>query len=559
MADQYRRDPLERRRSALKLERESFISHYKELAEFIAPRKGRFFLTDRNKGEKKWQSIINSRATFAHRVARSGLLAGIMSPARPWFSLETNDPGMMEYAPVKEWLYVVEKILRAVFNGSNLYNMAPTMIGELLLFGTGCMTHVDDFDDVARFYTLTAGSYMIGQNHKYQVDTLVREWEMTVEQLVGQFGIGKVSQSVKNAYDKGDYDKWFPVVQHISPNPEFDENKKLAKFKRFRSRYYEPGQADKDALLSESGYDTFPAYIPRWDVTGEDVYGTDCPAMQALGDIRGLQIEEKRKAQGIDKNVNPPLHGPASLRNTPVSSLPGGLTIYDAGQQPLAPIYQVQVPLQDLMLDIEKVERRIDNAFYVDLFLAITNMEGIQPRNQLDLAKRDGERLLQIGPVLERFHGEFLSKLIDRTFDQCNAAGILPPAPEELQGKPLKVEYISTLAMAQRAVATGGIEKLAGFVGALMASGMQQAGDKFDADQAIDEYAAVIGVPPRIVVPDEKVAQIRAERQQMAQQQRAMEMAQAGANTTKMLSDAKTSEPSALTSVSEAVAGAQRG
>ncbi len=95
------------------------------------------------------------------------------------------------------------------------------------------------------------------------------------------------------------------------------------------------------------------------------------------------------------------------------------------------------------------VERRIDEAFYVDMFLAITNMEGIQPKNQLELMQRNEERLLQLGPVLERIHGEFLDGLIDRTFDQMVEGNLLPPAPPEIQGKRLKVNYISSLAQAR--------------------------------------------------------------------------------------------------------------
>src|SRR5690606_25461617 len=129
-------DYYNKRLSQMKVERESFIGHYKELQEFISPRKGRFFLSDRNKGEKRNQSIINSAGSQALRVAVAGMLNGTMSPSRPWFSLETTDTDMMESQAVRDWLHVVEKIIRAILNESNFYNMAPAMLRELLLFGT---------------------------------------------------------------------------------------------------------------------------------------------------------------------------------------------------------------------------------------------------------------------------------------------------------------------------------------------------------------------------------------------------------------------------------------
>ena len=527
------------RQGALRLERQSFIPHYKDLSKFIQPRRGRFLTTDRNVGGSRYSSIINSRATQAHRTARSGLFAGVMNPTRPWFALRTaQDPDLMEFGPVKTWLVTVEGLLRDMFAGSNLYNMAPVMLGDLLLFGTGCMTHVSDQEDVARFYTLTAGSYMIGQNSRYVVNTLAREYEMTTDQMVEQFGLQHVSQTVKNQYDNGNYDKWHKVAHFIEPNPDFDPEREGSRFMPFRAVKYQPenllSHGEDGRFLSKSGFNRFPAYVPRWDLTGEDIYGTDCPAITALGDIKGLQTEEKRKAQGIDKMVNPPLKGPASIKNVPVSSLPGGLTIYDlgSGSEKLEPLYTVNPQLQDLMADIERVERRIDEAFFVNLFFAITNMEGIQPKNQLELLQRNEERLLQLGPPLQRVHGEFLEGLVDRSFDQLVDRGRLPEAPEELQNQELKIEFISSLAMAQRAVATGSIERMTGFVGSLVEIGYENVKDKYDADQAVDDYGSLTGVPPKLVVPDDAVAEVRREREVerqrlIAQEQQAQEAATA--------------------------------
>lgn len=530
------RDYLNRRLSELETERTSFDSHYKELAEFILPRRGRFFVTDRNKGDKRHGKIINSKATQALRTAASGLMANLTSPARPWLRLETPDPDMMEFAPIKIWLSKVETLMRAVFNESNLYNALPVLYSELLLFGTGAMSHVDDFDDVARFYTHTAGSYYIAQNERFQVDVLYRKFEMQVSQLVGEFGLDKVSFAVRDRYNRGDYGGWFPVNHAIEPNPDFDPSKRLSRFKKYRSIYWEPGQNedDKTRLLRHAGFDEFPAYCPRWDVTGEDIYATNSPGMTALGDVKQLQMEERRKGQAIDKLVNPPLKGPGSLKNIPVSQLAGGFTAYDTGGdgEKLSTIYQVDPRIGELMADISNIEHRIDQAFYADLFMAITNMEGIQPRNQLELMQRNEEKLLMLGPVIERLFNELLDPLVDRTFNQLLRADLLPPAPEELQGQALKVQYISSLAMAQRAVGTGAIERVAGFVGAL-APIFPDVVDKFDADQATDDFAHLVGSPPRLIRPDDQVAGIRQSKQQMqqaAQMVQLMEPAAAAAN-----------------------------
>ena len=527
-----------RRMNALKKERQSFDAHYKDLAKFIQPRRGRFFTSDRNRGGPRHQSIINSQATYAHRVAKTGLFAGTMNPARPWFRFRTTDPDLMEFGPVKVWLNELEKLMRDIFDAGNLYTMAPQVFGELLNFATGCMLHVSDFEDVARFYTLTVGSYVISQNQRYQVDTLGREYEMTVEQMVKSFGLSNVSQTVRSLWDLGHYDRWSPVAHFIEPNPDFDPRRLGGRYKAWRSVKFEFGSisgttgSDTDAFLgddkflSRRGFDRFPAYCPRWELTGEDVYGTNCPAMEALGEIKGLQIEEKRKHQAIAKMVNPPLKGPPSLAAERVSGLPGGYTQVtgSVNEEKLSSIYTTDPNLQELMADIQKTEASINRAFFVDLFKAISDMEGIQPRNQLELTQRKEEALVELGPGLQRVHNDWLEGMIDNIFDDIVEADILPEPPPEIQGQELKVQFISSLAQAQNAIATGNIDRLAAFVTGLAGSGYESALDKFDADQAVDEYGHLIGAPARLVVPDDKVAERRQADAELEQQQRQEQM-----------------------------------
>jgi hypothetical protein len=200
-----------------------------------------------------------------------------------------------------------------------------------------------------------------------------------------------------------------------------------------------------------------------------------------------------------------------------------------------------------LRVDMKEVERRINQAFYVDLFLAITNMEGVQPRNEFELAQRNQERLLQLGPVLERLHGEFLSRVIDRCFLQCVQADILPqPIPRELSEKELKIKFVSTLAMAQRAVATGSINELYSFASGLAKSGWPEALKKVDALQGVDEYASATGVIPSLVKSDDQVAEeIRAE-QELAQRAQQMQFAGAMADAAGKVAKVST-EPGTLT------------
>src|SRR5690606_37343581 len=78
---------------------------------------------------------------------------------------------------------------------------------------------------------------------------------------------------------------------------------------------------------------------------------------------------------------------------------------------------------------------------------------------------------------------------------------------------------------AQKAVATGGVERLWSFAGSLAAAGKPEALDKLDADQSIDVYSDMLGTDPSIVVSDDKVQELRAARAKQMQAAQNAEMA----------------------------------
>jgi hypothetical protein len=194
--------------------------------------------------------------------------------------------------------------------------------------------------------------------------------------------------------------------------------------------------------------------------------------------------------------------------------------------------FDVNLNLQHLREDIVDVRERIRSAYYADLFLMLANdtRSGI---TATEVAERHEEKLLMLGPVLERLHNELLSPLIDTAFDYAARAGILPEAPPELEGMELSVEFISVLAQAQRAVATQGMDRLLGTV-SQMAAVKPEVLDKLNFDQIVDEYGDAYGVSPKIIVPDSEVAAIRQQRAA------AMQAQQAAATAPQVVESAKT-------------------
>jgi len=568
---QSRRDRYNILHGQLRTERSSFESHWRELAENITPRRARFTISDNNRGDRRNQKIIDSTATFAARTLSSGMMSGVTSPARPWFRLTTPDAQLSEFGPVKTWCDEVRERMATVFARSNLYSKLPTLYGDLGVFSTGVLGVFEDDETVIRCQDFPVGSYYLANDEKLRCRVFLREFRMTARQIVerfcertpgGEYRFTNVSKPVENSW-KNSREDWYNIVHIVTPNDDYDPEKLHSKYKRFSSCYYEWGSVGStnqqqsedvrtDTFLEESGYDEFPILAARWETSGEDVYGTNGPGMVALGDVKQLQLGEKRGFQAIEKMVNPPLIMPPEFRNTVVSQLPGGITY---GADPTAhgarPLHEVRFSLAELENKQIQARQRIERAFFADLFLMLQygdQSRGTQPVTAREIEERHEEKLLALGPVLEQLNNDVLDPLIDRTFAIMDRRGLLPDPPPELQGVPLKIEYVSIMAQAQKLVGLSSLERFSGFVGSLVAETQRtDMLDKVDFDQLIDEYGDGAGVPSRVVVPDDKVAEIRKARAAAAAKQQAAQQVAALAPAAKQLSETNTSGKNALT------------
>lgn len=566
-----KRTRLEILRSQLTQERTSFIPQYRDVNDFIIPYRGRFFIEDVNRGDRRNLNIINSKGTFAANTLASGMMAGVTSPARPWFKLGAADDELSEFGSVKNWLDLVGRRMNNVFLKSNIYKTLPTSHRDNGTFGTAPLSIEEDFDKVIHTKSYPVGSYFIAVDSKGKVNTWMREYAMTVRNVVETFGEkdhngnwdwSKFSTMVKQCWDRGQYQSWIQIVHAIYPNDEYDFRSPFAKHKKFASCYYERGFINSsqrnymdgpndNTYLRETGYDYFPILCPRWMVNGEDAYGTECPGFVAIGDIKQLQHGEKVHGKALDKMVDPAMVASVALQNSRISLLSGDITFVNErdGQQNFRAAHEVNLRIDHLDAKMDKIEYRISRAFYEDLFLMLAQSD----RRQItatEIDERKEEKLLALGPVLEQLNDDLLDPLIDITFDLMNRKGMIPPPPAELQGMPLRVEYISMMAQAQKMIGIGTHER---FMNSVLAISAQKPDvwDKVDTDQYIDRYADNLSVANGVVRTDEATAQIRDQR---AKQQRQQQMAQnlpGMASAAKDLSQADMSGDSALAKLTE--------
>ncbi len=523
-----------KRLQGLRQERNSWESHWQEISDYILPRKGVYDGYRPNDGRVKSGKIIDSTATRSLRILAAGLQGGLTSPARPWFRLGISDRDLARHKSVREWISKVENTMYRALARSNFYSCIHSLYTELAGFGTGILYCEPDDERGIRFRTLTAGEYCLATDAQGRVDTVYREFKMTARQLEERFGKQNLPATVHTSLNMN-RDHWFDVLHVVQPRAEFDAECMDTMNMPFESVFLLNGRGGH--VLSESGFMENPYMAPRWDTAAMDVYGRS-PAMDVLADVKMLMEMSKSQIQAVHLTLRPPMKVP-SMYSRRLNLLPGGQNPVEQNQQDsISPLYQVRPDLAGVSNKIQDVRTAIREGFFNDIFMMMTGTNR-RTITAAEVAERHEEKLIQLGPVIERQHTELLDPLIDRVFGILMRSGQLPEAPSILEGADIKIDYISVLAQAQKMVGTQSIQSLAQFVGSL-AQANPEVLDKVDMDRAVDDYAELIGVPNGIVRSGDEVAKFRNARKEMQlkqqQLQQGLQAASMGAGIVKDLS-----------------------
>lgn len=513
--------------------------HWRDLADYIMPKRYEWLLSDieRRTRMSKNPNILDGTGTNAARTLAHGMMNGITSPSRPWFKLRLAGFPQSEDWEARAWLDEVERRMLLVFAESNFYNCIATMYLDLGVFATSAMLIYEDAEDVIRCYNKALGEYYLALDERGAVSTFAACFKQTVMQVVGRFGEENCSTRVRTAYRHGGsrLNEDVEITQLIEPNDQRVgielTGKKWGLPTTFpvRELVWETGADNPGDVLSLRGFHEMPGIFPRWEVTGNDPYGSGSPGMDALGDIIQLQHETRRKGQALDYYVRPPTLVDISLQGRPTSMLPGSQTFVAglANNPGVKPAYQINPAIQELTVDIRDVQARIRETFHNDLFMMISQLETVRSAAEID-ARRE-EKLIMLGPMLERFGVEALDKALGRTYAIMVRAELLPPAPRSIRNKPLRIQYVGILSAAQTAVGVAPTERFLQLTGNLSPV-VPEVLDIPNFDELLYDYAADIGVPGKGI---NSRAMVAAKRRQRA----AAETAAAAAEVGKTLSE----------------------
>lgn len=526
----------------------SWRAHWSLLSQNFQPRRFKWFVTpnDASRGTMQNGYIVDETGLLAARYLAAGMLTGLTSPTKPWFRLGLEDPSLDSSLNVKLWLSEVERRMFRVLAHSNYYQAMATFYLDEAIFGSATKIMYEDDYDVIRCYNPCLGEFFFGVNKRQAVDKLNREFTYTIDQTVDEFRLKNCSPQTQEAYARGDQARLREIVicHAIEPNETLEQGGEtyhlVPKRFPFRECYWEK---DKKSYLRCKGFGEQPFSAGRWSVTSNDPYGSS-PGMEALPAIQQLRTEQLRKGEGIDKQVRPPMVAHVSMKNEPKSILPGETTyVVDTQNAGYKPAYQVQINLADMMADIQSVQDRVNQIFYKDLFMMISQLDTVRTATEID-ARRE-EKIIMIGPVVERNENEVLDTDLRRLYGIMQRRKLFPHPPPEIHGRSLQIQYISMLSELQRASSTAGIDRIWQLAGGIAAA-KPQVLDKLSEDRTIDVYADLLNIDPRIMETGTVIAQIRAARAQAEQAQQAAMVASQAAQAGKVLSDTKLGGGNAL-------------
>jgi len=501
--------------AAMETERQPYREVWRDLADYILPTRYAWLLSvsERQKRMTRNPNIIDATGTQSARILASGMLNGITSPARPWFKLRLkrypDDANLM----IRRWLDEVERRMLTTMAETNFYNALAVMYLDLVIFGTSAVLIYEDYRSVFRCYNAALGEFFINNSATGLVNSFAREFNYTLGQCVERFGLENLSPQKQEQFKAGGANILQPYTVYHLIEENDGKISGVRKGAEFREIYWLKGEPAGD-VLSIAGYNELPGVFPRWELSGNDSYGTS-PGMDALADIIQLQHEQKRKGQSLDYMLRPPLKADIQLQHRPTALLPGGVT-YIAGINNVGaePIYTVNPPIGELTLDIRDVQSRIRQFFHNDLFTMISQLETVRTATEID-ARRE-EKLVLLGPVLERFENEALDPAISRIYSIMERAGLLPEAPEGLAEQEIEIQYVSILSAAQSAVGVIPTERFLSIIGQTAAI-YPAAINIPNIDEMLRDYGRDIGVRAKHIHSQEESAErTEAQEQQLA-------------------------------------------
>ncbi len=473
-----------------------------ELADYFSPRSVQFIARNVRKPIVRNKKIIDSTPLIALRNFSSGMMSGATSPVNRWFKTSISNADLANDYYLKNWCAQQEELTRQILYSSNFYQCLPEIYKQLGIFGFSSIALEPDYDSVVNFKVLPIGSYYYAKNSKGKVDTFCRVYMETAK---------NISERYKNNCPK-------EIIEAAKENPlslyelvHFVEKNKYYRRKRLSSRFSKYVSvvilSNKNEFLSIRGFDKFPYVVFESSYSSDIDYPQDSPGINALADVKQLMTMVKEYAKAVKKIVCPAFKGPASLKNKRLADIPGAYIEEDDSGRGITPIYEVNPRVLELKQEKDELKQAIKEHFYNDLFAMILSTAD-STRTATEVNELKEEKMVLLSPLLEQIHSA-LRQILNWIYDEQIRVGILEPLKEEYRNYRFEIEFVSSLAQAQKVSNISSIERFTTFVSNIANAIDPILKSKLNGEKIIEDYASFANISPTQIVPSDELDKIR--------------------------------------------------
>ena len=461
-------------------------------------------------------------------ILASGFMNYLTPPTSKWFKLRAKNPRLTEDKDVSDYLENVADEVYHALNKSNYYNQMFPTYKSSGVYGTSCLLEEEDIDTDIRFSSLPIKQIYIVEDSRANASEFFVETEYTAKQAADRWGEEKLSQAMRDELAaETRKEKKHLFLLYINKRSRRDVTKSDKLNLPFEACWID---YDNKKFMDEGGYHEMPIMAHRFDKRPFIPWGFS-PAMKALPFARMLNAAAKTNMRAMMKLTDPPIALPNNAFIMPFNGNPRAINNYnkkymDSGKDIFAfsNYGNPQVGLEAVAYYTQQVKALM----YNDVFLAFDNLT--KQMNNPEVMERINEKMSLLGPAVGRYISEMLNPIVIRTIGVLARRGRLPQPPDALIEDPqFEIDSISQLAQSQRRSELNSLMTGLGVVGQ-MAQFVPDVLDKIDSDRVVDETWSILGSPIRVLRDDKEVAEIRQAKNQAAQMQEQMAMAQQGAD-----------------------------
>ena len=347
---------------------------------------------------------------------------------------------------------------------------------------------------------------------KGKIDTFCRIYMESAKNIVDNFGSTCPKEILETA-------KEHPLKQYELIH--FVEENKYYRFKHLSSKYAKYVSvvilSGKNCFLSTKGYSKFPYVVFESSNPSDTDYPNDCPGVNALADVKQLMTMVKEYAKAVKKIVCPTYKGPASLKNKKLADVPGAYIEEDENGRGISPVYEINPRILELKQEKDELKTAIKEHFYNDLFAMILNTAE-RGRTATEVNELKEEKMVLLSPLLEQIHSA-LRQILTWIYDEQIKVGIIEPLKKEYQNCRFQIEFVSSLAQAQKVSNISSMERFTTFVSNIANAIDPVLKSKLNGEKIIEDYASFANISPTQLVPSDEIEKIRAEMKNSQNQQ----------------------------------------